>query len=107
PWPLSLSGTLTPVPSSARRERGTVSCCPNPIFRSPLPTGRGDRGEGRVRVLALALVLVAACGRGSAGEGEGAAVPAVVGARTERATVRPFTQEVTAIGVVEARPGAY
>ncbi len=52
----------------------------------------------------IGLFFVTACGRGDKGE---TAVPAIVGAKTAVAEVRPFAQTVTPIGVVDARPGTF
>jgi membrane fusion protein (multidrug efflux system) len=52
----------------------------------------------------LALALITACHRGEKDEPE---VQAVVGAKTDKAVVRAFGQVVTAIGVVDARPGTF
>lgn len=63
--------------------------------------------------LAALLALLAACRGGSAAgdaadeAGQGPVVPAVVGARTARATMHPFTQTIDAIGTVAARPSAF
>ena len=56
-------------------------------------------------VWALSLAVVS-CGHGGGEEGAGG-IPAVVGARTARAAIQPFTQIVNVLGVVSARPGTY
>ena len=58
------------------------------------------------RVLALlSCLLLVACGHGAAANDTKGEQAVVVGARTAIATRRPFTESVTAIGSVAARPG--
>src|SRR5262245_5938895 len=60
-----------------------------------------------VVVSGIALLSVVACS-GADGDGDSKGAPAaVVGARTAVAAVRPFPQELTAIGVISPRPGTY
>jgi membrane fusion protein (multidrug efflux system) len=59
----------------------------------------------RAALLALAAgVALAGCHRGDNAEEE---VPAVVGAKTAKAVTQPFSQMITAMGVIDARPGTF